>query len=91
MGGVGWRWSLSNEVAPTTHCDDDNCYTIGAIHTINDESDYAYDMKGPKLGEAMFNEDDIFSISSFDMQSCYDDSMPLTYDDYIDESGFGRV
>ena len=24
------------------------------------------------------------------MQSCYDDSMPL-YDDYIDESGFGRV
>ena len=25
------------------------------------------------------------------MQSCYDDSMPLTYDDYIDESGFGRV
>ena len=25
------------------------------------------------------------------MQSCYDDSMPPTYDDYIDESGFGRV
>ena len=25
------------------------------------------------------------------MQSCYDDSMPLTYDDYIDESGFRRV
>ena len=39
---------------------DDNCYTIGAIHTINDESDYAYDMKRPKLGEAMFDEDDIF-------------------------------
>jgi len=45
----------------------------------------------PKLGDAMFNEDDIFSIPSFDMQSCYDDSMPPTYDDYIDESGFGRV
>ena len=94
--------------------DDSNCYTVGAIHTINDESDYAYDMKRPKLvdamfdendmfehlfatinvcpklGDAMFNEDDIFSIPSFDMQSCYDDSMPL-YDDYIDESGFGRV
>ena len=41
----------------------------------------------PKLGDAMFNEDDIFSIPSFDMQSCYDDSMPCTYDDYIDESG----
>ena len=39
----------------------------------------------------MFNEDDIFCLPSFDMQSCYDDSMPLTYDDYIDESGFGRV
>ena len=38
----------------------DNCYTIGAIHTINDESDYAYDMKRPKLGEAMFDEDDVF-------------------------------
>ena len=45
----------------------------------------------PKLGDAMFNEDDIFSIPSFDMQSYYDDSMPPTYDDYIDESGFGRV
>ena len=43
----------------------------------------------PKLGDAMFNEDDIFSIPSLDMQSCY--SMPLTYDYYIDESGFGRV
>ena len=52
--------SLPNDVAPTTHRDDDNCYTIGAIHTINDESDYAYDMKRPKLGDAMFDEDDVF-------------------------------
>ena len=111
----GRKVSLPNDVNPTTHCDDDNCYTIGAINIFNDESDYAYDMKGPKLGEAMFDEDeifenifaeinvcpklgdatfiedDIFSIPSFDMQSCYDDSMPPTYDDYIDESGFGRV
>ena len=43
------------------------------------------------LGDAVFNEDDIFSVPSFDMQSCYDDSMPPTYDDYIDETGFGRV
>ena len=63
----------------------DNCYTIGAIHTINYESDYAYDMKSPKLGDATF------SLPSFDTQSCYDDSMPPTYDDYIVESGFGRV
>ena len=109
----GKKVSLPNDVAPTTHCDDDNGYTIGAIHTINDQSDYAYDMKSPKLGEAMFdedeifenifaeinvcpklgdatfNEDDIFSLPSFDMQSCYDDNIPLTYD-YIDESGFRR-
>ena len=45
----------------------------------------------PKLGDAMFNEDDISSLPSFDMQICHDDSMPPTYDDYIDESGFGRV
>ena len=42
----------------------------------------------PKLGDATFNEDDIFSIPSFDMQSCYDDSRPLTYDDFLDDSGF---
>ena len=87
----GKKVSLPNDVAPTTHCDDDNCFTIGAIHIFNDESDYAYDMIRPNFGEAMFNEDDIFSIPSFDMQSCYDDSMPPTYDDYIDESGFGRM
>ena len=28
---------------------------------------------------------------SFDEQICYDESMPPIYDDYIDESGFGRV
>ena len=39
---------------------DDNCYTIGAIHTINDESDYAYDMQSHKLGDAMFDENDMF-------------------------------
>ena len=56
----GRKVSLPNNFAPITHCDDDNCYTIGAIHTINDENDYAYDMKRPKLGEAMFDEDGIF-------------------------------
>ena len=61
----GWRnkgkkVSLPNDVAPIAHCDDDNCYNIGAIHTINDESDYAQDMKRPKLGDAMFDENDMF-------------------------------
>ena len=39
----------------------------------------------------MFNDDDISSLPSFDEQIYYDDSMPPTYDDYIDESGFARV
>ena len=45
----------------------------------------------PKLGDAMINEDDIFSLPSFDEQIYYDDSISSIYDDYIDESGFGRV
>ena len=40
----------------------------------------------PKLGDAMFNEDDIFSLPSFDEQIYYDDSMPPIYDDYCDET-----
>ena len=51
----------------------------------------ANDMQSHKLGEAMFDEYDIFCPPCFDMQSCYDESMPPIYDDYIDESGFGRV
>src|SRR3954462_4900467 len=47
-----------------------NCYTIGAIHTINDESDYAYDMKRPKLEEAMFDEDDIFDNIFAEINVC---------------------
>ena len=51
----------------------------------------ANDMQSHKLGDAMFDEDDIFSPPSFDEQIYYDESMPPIYDDYIDESGFGRV
>ena len=40
--------------------DDSNCYTVVAIHTINDESDYAYDMPSHKLGDAMFDKNDMF-------------------------------
>ena len=39
----------------------------------------------------MFDENDIFCPPSFDDQIYYDDSMPPIYDDYVDESGFGRV
>ena len=54
------------------------------IHDVND-------MESHKLGDAMFDEDDIFCPPSFDEQIYYDESMPPIYDDYIYESGFGRV
>ena len=48
-------------------------------------------MQSHKLGDAMFDEDDVFYPQSFDEQIYYDESMPPIYDDYIDESGFGEV
>ena len=58
------------------------------IKTMNDEHDYnvasmnslnthdANDMRSYKLGEAMFDKDDIFWPPSFDEQIYNDDSMP---------------
>ena len=45
----------------------------------------ANDMQSYKLGDVMFDEDDIFSPPSFDEQIYYDDGMPPTYDDYNDD------
>ena len=44
----------------------------------------ANDMQSHKLGEAMFDEYDIFCRPSFDEQIYYDESMPPIYDDYCD-------
>ena len=46
----------------------------------------ANDMQSHKLGDAMFDEYDIFSLPSFDEQIYYDDSMPPTCDDYCDDN-----
>ena len=43
------------------------------------------------LGNAIFDAYDIFSPPSFDEKIYYDDCTPPIYDDYIDESGLGRV
>ena len=51
----------------------------------------ANDMQSHKFGDAIFDEHDIFSPPSFDEKIYYDEIMPPIYDDYIDESGFGRV
>ena len=51
----------------------------------------ANNMQSHKPGNAMFDEDDIFSPPSLDDQIYYDEIMPPIYDYYIDESGFGEV
>ena len=51
----------------------------------------ANDMQTHKLGDAMFDEYDIFCPPSFDENIYYDESMPPIYEDYIDQSGFGEV
>ena len=51
----------------------------------------ANDMQIYKLGDAIFDEDDIFIPPRFDVQMFYNDCMPHIYDDYNDESGFGEV
>ena len=48
-------------------------------------------MQSHNLGDAMFDEDDIFSPPRFDVQFFNNDCVPPIYDDYNDESGFGYV
>ena len=82
---------------------EEECIRMLGIKYVNDEHDCnvvsmnslniydANDMKIHKIGDAMFDEDDNFCPPSFDEQIYYDESKPPIYDDYIDESGFGRV
>ena len=82
---------------------EEECIKMFGTKSLNDEHDCnvvsmnslnihdANDMQSHKLGEAMFDEDDIFCPPSFDENIYYDESMPPIYDDYIDESGFGEV
>ena len=68
--------------------DEHDCNVV-SMNSLNTHD--ANDMQSHKLGDAMFDEDDVFCPPSFDEQIYYDDSMPPIYDDYIDESVFGRV
>ena len=82
---------------------EEEIYKMFVTKSLNDEHDCnvvsmnslnihdANDMQSHKLGDAMFDEYDIFCPPSFDENIYYDESMPPIYDDYIDESGFGRV
>ena len=74
---------------------EEEVYKMFGIKYLNDEHDCnvasmnslnihdANDMQSHKLGDAIFDEYDIFSPPSFDEKNCYDD--------YVDDSGFGEV
>jgi hypothetical protein len=62
--------------------DEHDC-NIASMNSLNIHD--ANDMQSHKLGDAMFDEDDIFSPPSFDEQICYDNDMPTIYDDYDDD------
>ena len=77
---------------------EEECIKMFGTKSLNDEHDCnvismnslnthdSNDMKSHKLGDAMFDEYDIFCPPSFDEKIYYGDSMPPIYDDYIDES-----
>ena len=46
----------------------------------------ANDMQSHKLGDALFDEDDMFSPPSFDEKIYYEEIMPPIYDDYCDDT-----
>ena len=73
----------------TKYLNDDHDCNVVSMNSLNIHD--ANDMQSHKLGEAMFDEDDIFCPPSFDEKIYYDESMPPIYDDYIDESVFGEV
>ena len=54
-------------------------------------SDHSVALAASYSSDTVFDEDDIFSPPSFDGHIYYDDNMPPIFDDYIDNSGFGRV
>ena len=62
---------------------DEHDWNVGSMNALNIHD--ANDMQSHKLGEAMFDEDDMFSPPSFDEQIYYDESLPPIYDDYCDD------
>ena len=73
----------------TKYLNDENYCNVVCMNSLNIHD--ANDMQSYKLGDATFDEYDLFSPPSFDEKIYYDDCMPPIYDDYNGESGFGRV
>ena len=64
----------------TKYLNDEHDCNVVSMNSLNIHD--ANDMQSHKLGEAMFDEDDIFCPPSFDEQIYYDESMPPIYDYY---------
>ena len=78
-----------NEMLGKKYLNDEHDCNVVGMNSLNIHD--ANDMQRHKLGDATFDEYDIFSPPSFDEKIYFDDYMPPIYDDYIDESGFGEV
>jgi hypothetical protein len=63
-----------------TH-DSSNVISMSSLNTFD-----ANDMQSYKLGDATFNEDDLFCPPSFDEEIYFDDTLPPIYDDYCDDT-----
>src|SRR5215216_666309 len=78
-----------NKMFGTKYLNNEHDCNVASMNSLNIHD--ASDMQSHKLGDAMFDEYDIFTPPSFDVEICYNKIMPPIYDDYIDESGFGEV
>ena len=73
----------------TKYLNDEHDCNVASMNSLNiHDANY---MQSYKLGDAIFDEYDIFSPPSFDEKIYYDDCTPPIYDDYTDESGFRDV
>ena len=68
----------------TKSLNDEHDCNVVSMNSLNNHD--ANDMQSHKLGDAMFDEYDIFCPPSFDEQIYYDDSVPPIYDDYCDDT-----
>ena len=72
------------EMFGTKSLHDEHDCNVVSMNSLNIHD--ANDMQSHKLGEAMFDEDDIFCPPTFDEQIYYYESMPPIYDDYCDDT-----
>ena len=63
--------------------DEHDCNVL-SMNSLNTHD--ANDMQSHKLGDAIFDKDDLFSSSTLNDQNHFDESMPLIYDDYCEDT-----